>query len=162
MKRRHFLAGLLGVTMLPLIATNIARSAMGDKVKVSKIKRSKAQWRNLLSSQQYNILRGEGTERAYSSALNDEQRKGEYICAGCALPLFTSAMKYDSSTGWPSFFASIDGHVETKTDFKMIYPRTEYHCARCDGHQGHVFNDGPEPSGKRWCNNGLALIFVPA
>jgi peptide-methionine (R)-S-oxide reductase len=92
----------------------------------------------------------------------DEKRAGEYRCAGCQLPLFTSEMKYDSGTGWPSFFDAIEGHVETKTDYKMILPRTEYHCARCGGHQGHVFKDGPAPTGQRWCNNGDALVFVAA
>jgi peptide-methionine (R)-S-oxide reductase len=106
-------------------------------------------------------LRDEGTEPAGSSALDKEYRQGEYRCAGCDLLLFTSAMKYDSGTGWPSFFDKVEGHLETKRDFKLIWPRTEYHCARCGGHQGHVFDDGPKPTGLRWCNNGLALRFVP-
>jgi peptide-methionine (R)-S-oxide reductase len=105
-------------------------------------------------------LRDEGTEPAGSSPLDKEYRKGEYRCAGCDLPLFTSEMKYDSGTGWPSFFQHIAGHVQTKRDFKLIWPRTEYHCARCGGHQGHVFDDGPKPTGQRWCNNGLALVFI--
>ena len=115
-----------------------------------------------ISKGQYRILRDEGTEPAGSSALNDEHREGHYHCAGCDLALFSSAMKYESGTGWPSFFDYIEGHLETKTDFKLIWPRTEYHCARCGGHQGHVFNDGPEPTGQRWCNNGLALVFEPS
>jgi peptide-methionine (R)-S-oxide reductase len=127
---------------------------------VEKIDRLDSEWRRLLTPEQYYILRDEGTEPAGSSALDKEYRQGEYRCAGCDLPLFTSAMKYDSGTGWPSFFDKVEGHLETKRDFKLIWPRTEYHCARCGGHQGHVFDDGPKPTGLRWCNNGLALRFV--
>jgi peptide-methionine (R)-S-oxide reductase len=120
------------------------------------------EWKSRLSKEQFHILREEGTEPAGTSKLNDEKRRGVYTCAGCSLPLFTSEMKYDSGTGWPSFFTTIPGAFKTKTDYKILYPRTEYHCARCGGHHGHVFDDGPPPTRERWCNNGAALTFLPA
>ncbi len=124
-------------------------------------KRSNAEWRKVLGREPYHVLRDEGTEPPGSSPYNNEKRRGIYACAGCGLALFTSEMKFDSGTGWPSFFTSIPGHFATKRDFKLILPRTEYHCARCEGHHGHLFNDGPKPTGERWCNNGVALRFVP-
>jgi peptide-methionine (R)-S-oxide reductase len=126
------------------------------------VRLSEAEWRDKLSAMAFHVLREEGTERPFTSPLNDEKRRGVFVCAGCDLPLFTSAMKYDSGTGWPSFFTHVPGAMGTKKDFKLVWPRTEYHCIRCGGHQGHVFNDGPEPTGQRWCNNGVALRFLPA
>jgi len=122
---------------------------------------SKEEWKSRLSPESYYILREEGTERAFSSELNNEKRKGVFHCAGCDLPLFLSDKKFDSGTGWPSFWDPIQGSVATKVDFKLIVPRTEYHCSRCGGHQGHVFIDVPLHTGNRYCNNGLALRFVP-
>jgi peptide-methionine (R)-S-oxide reductase len=125
------------------------------------LKLTKDEWRKRLPREAYYVLREEGTERAGTSPLNGEKREGVFACAGCDLPLFTSAMKYESGTGWPSFFTTIPGVFETKTDYHLFLPRTEYHCKRCGGHHGHVFDDGPQPTGQRWCNNGVALKFIP-
>lgn len=125
-------------------------------------KLTKADWRKRLSDSAYFILREEDTERPFTSALNDEKRDGWFACAGCGQVLFSSDQKYNSGTGWPSFFDAIEGRLNTKPDRKLFYTRTEYHCSRCGGHQGHVFDDGPAPTGKRWCNNGDALVFVPS
>ncbi|HTS20679.1 MAG TPA: peptide-methionine (R)-S-oxide reductase MsrB [Casimicrobiaceae bacterium] len=122
---------------------------------------SEDEWRKRLGAQQFDVLRHEGTEYPFTSPLNNEHRAGVFVCAGCALPLFTSQMKFDSGTGWPSFFTLIPDRLATKQDFKLVAPRTEYHCVRCGGHQGHVFDDGPAPTGLRYCNNGVALKFIP-
>lgn len=127
-----------------------------------KLSLSKEEWRERLDAPlAYEVLRREATERPFTSPLNDEKREGVFLCAGCDLPLFSSEMKFDSGTGWPSFFTTIPGAFETKRDFKLVLPRTEYHCARCGGHHGHIFKDGPKPTGERWCNNGIALRFLP-
>jgi len=183
MNRRHFLH-LLGIgvaagglsphsiraqgptdmkTILDMQAQWKTLLADGAKVELSRepLKRTDAEWKKILTPEQYYILRQEGTERAGTSPLNNEKRPGVFVCAGCALPLFTSAMKYDSGTGWPSFFTMIPDTLGTKRDFKLILPRTEYHCVRCGGHHGHVFEDGPRPTGLRYCNNGIALRFIP-
>ncbi len=128
-----------------------------------KINRTPEQWQQRLGAARYRILRMEGTERAYSSPLNGEKRNGVYACAGCNLGVYKSDKKYDSGTGWPSFWGPIaKDRIGTTTDYKIGYPRTEVHCARCGGHLGHIFNDGPKPTGKRHCINGLALKFIPA
>jgi len=164
MNRRQFikisaLAGLAALSA-PFVKPSWAGRKGGSNM-IEKINKSEDEWRKLLSPEQFDVLRREGTERAFSSELNKQYAKGTYVCAGCELSLFTSETKFDSGTGWPSFYAPIEGHVETKRDFKIILPRTEYHCARCGGHQGHVFDDGPKPTGQRWCNNGVALKFIP-
>lgn len=123
---------------------------------------TEAEWKARLTPEQFRVLRREGTERAFTSLLNEEKRAGIYHCAGCDLPLFSSDTKYESGTGWPSFWKPLENAMDTKPDNKLWYTRTEYHCRRCGGHQGHVFNDGPRPTGQRWCNNGVALTFKPA
>jgi peptide-methionine (R)-S-oxide reductase len=121
---------------------------------------SDAEWKKRLSPSAYRVLRLEDTERPYTSPLDKEKRKGTFMCAGCSQRLFTSSTKFDSGTGWPSFYQPIKGAIGTKTDYKIGLPRTEVHCARCGGHLGHVFNDGPKPTGKRYCMNGVAMKFV--
>lgn len=122
---------------------------------------SDAEWRRRLSPEAFAVLRRQGTERPFSSPLLAEKRAGMFVCAGCRLPLFSSETKFESGTGWPSFWKPLAGAVVTQLDFRLIVPRTEYHCRRCAGHQGHVFKDGPRPTGERWCNNGVALLFEP-
>ena len=131
-------------------------------MKLDRLTKPRSEWRELLAPEEYAVLFEEATERPYSHPLNEEGRAGTFVCAACALPLFTSDAKFESGTGWPSFTEAVEGNVDRKTDFKLLLPRTEYHCSRCGGHQGHVFNDGPQPTGQRWCNNGLALRFIPA
>jgi peptide-methionine (R)-S-oxide reductase len=140
--------------------TEVAMSSL-EQGSNAKLTKPESEWRQLLTPEQFAVLFKEATERPFSHPLDDEKRKGIFLCAACGQPLFMSDDKFDSRTGWPSFTRPIEGNIETKTDFKIIMPRTEYHCRRCGGHQGHVFDDGPAPTGQRWCNNGLALQFVP-
>ncbi|HSO07776.1 MAG TPA: peptide-methionine (R)-S-oxide reductase MsrB [Pelomicrobium sp.] len=183
MNRRNLLKGLAAAPLaLALARHGVAAPRSGGKIDVEALQNNwkdllaenadvtlskepleltEAEWKMRLTPKQFDVLREEGTEPPGSSPLNDEKRPGVFACAGCGLPLFTSEMKYDSGTGWPSFFTTIPGAFETKRDWKLILPRTEYHCVRCGGHHGHVFDDGPPPTGKRWCNNGVALRFVP-
>ncbi len=161
-KRRQFLGLILGVAAAPLLlgcfGGNVVLAADDT---IEKVNHTEEEWKKMLTPEQYAVLREEDTEVPFTSPLNHEKRKGVFACAGCGLELFPSKYKFDSGTGWPSFFDSSPGHIETKVDHKLIYPRTEYHCARCGGHQGHVFNDGPDPTGLRYCNNGVALKFIP-
>ncbi|MGA9848447.1 MAG: peptide-methionine (R)-S-oxide reductase MsrB [Roseiarcus sp.] len=135
----------------------VARSAGEEHVV-----HSDAEWRALLTAEQYAVLRKEGTERPFTSPLLHEERRGTFACAGCGLPLFSSSTKFDSGTGWPSFWAPLDGAVNTKEDRSFMMTRTAVECRRCDGHLGHVFDDGPKPTGLRYCMNGVALTFNPA
>jgi peptide-methionine (R)-S-oxide reductase len=164
MNRRMLLRSLGALIALPLLpscsrASDTAAALSGTAV--VPLQKPHEEWRSVVSAAAYAVLFEEDTERAFSSPLNNEKRDGTFVCAACQLPLFRSENKFDSGTGWPSFTQPIAGHIDTKRDFKLVWPRTEYHCARCGGHQGHVFNDGPKPRGERWCNNGLALEFVP-
>lgn len=158
-ERRAFLLGVSTIALSGLPGSALA----ADRYANSPFRKvSDAQWKQRLSPAAYRVLRREDTERPGSSPLNREKRRGTYACAGCGLALFKSEWKFESGTGWPSFFRVIPGAVATKTDHLIGVPRTEYHCAQCLGHQGHVFEDGPKPTGLRYCNNGLALKFVPA
>ncbi|MEE4277233.1 MAG: peptide-methionine (R)-S-oxide reductase MsrB [Halieaceae bacterium] len=190
MQRRRLIQGIATATLLaPLLmlpgrvgsalaATDNRRRRMLDDIQAQwrdflpdgfepvsvdeKVSLSRDEWRERLTQPlAFEVLRKEATERAGTSPLNEEKRDGVFLCAGCDLPLFTSEMKYESGTGWPSFFTTIPDVFETKRDTLLFMPRTEYHCARCGGHHGHVFKDGPRPTGQRWCNNGAALRFVP-
>ena len=163
MKRRLFIAAAVGSALA--IAANRDIGAVTDtsatKGDLMPLDKTKGEWKKLLEAPQYEVLFNDATERSWSSPLNQEKRDGAYVCSACNQPLFLSEAKFDSGTGWPSFYQSIEGSTKTKRDFKLLFPRTEYHCGRCGGHQGHIFNDGPEPTGQRWCNNGVALRFVP-
>jgi peptide-methionine (R)-S-oxide reductase len=162
MTRRDWLGLLSAIGIGGSAAAQNKDKATTPTPKIEPLILPDAEWKKRLTPAQYHVLREEGTERPFTSPLNDEKRKGTFHCAGCDLALFTSEMKFDSGTGWPSFFATLPGAFGTKRDFKLILPRVEYHCARCGGHHGHIFDDGPKPSGLRYCNNGVALKFVAA
>lgn len=159
MDRRSFIQLALGGAGILLLSAPWRTALAGEAI--TRLRRTDAEWRKLLTPAQYHILREDGTERPFSSALDHETRAGMYACAGCGLDLFPSRFKYDSGTGWPSFFDVLNGRVETRQDLSFEMVRAEYHCARCGGHQGHLFDDGPRPTGLRYCNNGLALHFIP-
>jgi peptide-methionine (R)-S-oxide reductase len=158
--RRLWLLGAAGVAALA--GMSWMRGGSGQAAGPFEIAKGDDEWRRLLSPEQYRVLRQHGTERPYSSPLNGEKRKGTFVCAACALPLFSSDTKFESGTGWPSFHSPLPSAVGTSQDFSLLVPRTEVHCRRCGGHLGHVFNDGPPPTGLRYCMNGVALTFVPA
>lgn len=158
-QRRRFLVWLGASAAIPVLAACGSNEA---EAKTYPIQHSEEEWRRLLTPEQFYILRKEGTERPFTSPLLKEKRKGTFVCAADGNPLFSSATKYESGTGWPSFWKPLPGAVGTSTDYKLGYPRTEVHCAKCGGHLGHVFNDGPKPTGKRYCMNGAAMLFRPA
>ena len=156
MKRRDILKIILKSSIFFTLSNSLAFSQKKKKLK------NDEDWKKVLTPEQFNILRREGTERPFSSILNNEYRDGDYVCVACNTKLFHSSKKYDSGTGWPSFFDHYKGSIETKIDYKLIYPRVEYRCTVCEGHHGHVFNDGPQPTFKRYCNNGKVLKFIPS
>ena len=164
MDRRLFITSTIAsaLTLTAIRQSYAATETMPGNTNFPAITLSKKDWQKLLAEPQYKVLFEEATERPWTSPLNDEKREGTYVCSACFLPLFLSATKFDSGTGWPSFYQAIEGNTGTKRDWKLLLPRTEYHCARCGGHQGHIFDDGPAPTGQRWCNNGVALRFIPA
>jgi peptide-methionine (R)-S-oxide reductase len=161
MTKRNFI-GAAAAALGALATGGCARKSVAAEAETFEVNKSPAEWRKILSPQQYAVLREESTERPRSSPLNDEHRAGNYSCAGCALPVYSSKAKFESGTGWPSFTAPIAGAVRTKEDPGFFGSRTEVHCRRCGGHLGHVFDDGPPPTGLRYCMNGVAMNFTPA
>ncbi len=148
--------------ILSTVAFGLAAGSLRAAEGKFEVTRTEAEWRQRLTPAEFSVMRKEGTERAYTSPLNDEKRDGTFHCKGCDLPLYSSETKYDSGTGWPSFYQSLPNAVETKPDRKLFVVRTEVHCRRCGSHLGHIFDDGPPPTGKRHCLNGVSLTFVPA
>ena len=165
MTRRNLLstaAAALGLGTLSSVFGRERDALAAEQTETFEITKTDAEWKRTLTPDQYHVLRKHGTERAWSSPLNKEHRKGTFLCAACALPLFSSTTKYESGTGWPSFFAPLDKAIETSVDRTLSEVRTEVHCRRCGGHIGHVFDDGPPPTGKRYCMNGVAMTFSPS
>ena len=161
MSRRKLLFGAVGFGALAALAKTMFGREPAAAAPAFEVSKTADEWKRTLTPEQFRVLRQHGTERPFSSPLNDEHRNGVFACAGCGLPLFRSDTKFDSGTGWPSFFAPIEHAVATENDYSLILPRTEVHCRRCGGHLGHVFDDGPKPTGKRYCMNGAALTFRP-
>ena len=158
--RRSWIGGI-GAAAVAGVAAMLAGRSTPASAENFEVNLSSAEWRRRLTAEQYRVLREQGTERAGTSPLNNEHRRGTFVCAGCAQPVFRSRDKFDSGTGWPSFTQPIAGGVGTRADRSLLMLRTEVHCSRCGGHLGHVFEDGPPPTGQRWCINGVALRFVP-
>ena len=162
-RRSILLGGGAGAALAAIAGASIWRGGPSVAAEGAfEVSLDEAQWRERLTPAQFAVLREHATEPAGSSPLDDEHREGTFLCAGCANPVYSSAAKFDSGTGWPSFTEPLAGAIGTATDYKLIYPRTEVHCARCGGHLGHVFEDGPEPTGLRYCMNGVAMTFEPA
>ncbi|HWT12603.1 MAG TPA: peptide-methionine (R)-S-oxide reductase MsrB [Allosphingosinicella sp.] len=161
MTKRTFF-GAAGAAAATAIAALVAGRGSEASAEAFEVNLTPEQWRRRLTPEQYRVLRQQGTERAGTSPLNREHRRGTFVCAGCDLPVFRSQDKFESGTGWPSFVRAIDGNVRTRPDNTLFMTRTEAYCRRCGGHLGHVFDDGPRPTGQRWCMNGVALKFVPA
>lgn len=159
--KRMFLGGA-GAAVVAAVAVAFAGRSSEASAETFEVNLTPEQWRRRLTAEQYRVLRRQGTERAGSSPLDRERRRGTFLCAGCELPVFRSEDKYDSRTGWPSFVRPLRGAVRTRADNSLFVVRTEVHCRRCGGHLGHVFDDGPPPTRQRWCMNGVALTFVPA
>jgi peptide-methionine (R)-S-oxide reductase len=162
MSRRNALFAGIGLAGAAAFAKNLFAGRAHATAESFEVTKSDEEWKRLLTPEQFRVLRQHGTEPAFSSPLNDEHRSGVFSCAGCDLPVFRSETKFESGTGWPSFYAPIEDGVRTSNDYSLIIPRTEVHCRRCGGHLGHVFDDGPKPTGKRYCMNGVALKFEPA
>lgn len=166
MNRRNFLfAGLAGAASLPILSWATSEKHMVNVVQAAEsfeIMKTEEEWRKILTPEQFAVLREEATERPFTSPLNDEKRVGTFHCAGCDLPTYASETKFDSGTGWPSFYESLENAVGTKEDNTLFMSRIEVHCRRCGGHFGHIFNDGPKPTGMRHCLNGLAINFKAA
>lgn len=162
MSRRMFLGSTAAAAVLAALGFSFRGNHADASQENFEITKSDAEWKRELTPEQYRVLRGHGTERAGSSPLDREKRQGLFHCAGCDMPVFSSETKFDSGTGWPSFFAPLDNAIGTSEDRSLFITRTEVHCRRCGGHLGHVFDDGPPPTGKRYCMNGVAMRFIPA